>query len=127
MALNPPINGARPSMNTYILDGAFNNDRNTFSTAIIPPMDSVQEFRTQSSVAGPVFPQAGGGVTDIVTKSGSKKYHGSGFEFLRNEATDAHNYFDDPTLPRPVFRRNQFGGSLGGPAPIKSTFFFRGL
>ncbi|MGH9584248.1 MAG: carboxypeptidase-like regulatory domain-containing protein, partial [Bryobacteraceae bacterium] len=91
VALNPPINGARPSANSYILDGAYNTDRNTFSTVIIPPMDSVQEFRVQSSLAGAEFAQAGGGVIDVVTKAGSKDYHGGGFEFLRNEATDAHN------------------------------------
>lgn len=124
VAFNPPINGTRPSMNTYLLDGAYNTDRNTFSTVIIPPMDSVQEFRIQSSLAGPAFSQAGGGVIDIATKSGSREFHGSGFEFLRNEATDAHNLFDDPTLPRPIFRRNQFGGSFGGPVPLASTFFF---
>ena len=124
VALNPPINGARPSMNTYVIDGAYDTDRNTFSSVVIPPLDSVQEFRVQSSLAAPMFSQAGGGVIDIATKSGSRQFHGSGFEFLRNEATDAHNYFDDPTLPRPIFRSNQFGGSLGGPLPIKSTFFF---
>ena len=124
VALNPPINGARPSMNTFDIDGAYNTDRNTFSPVVIPPLDSVQEFRTQSSLAGPAFSQAGGGVIDVVTKSGSKEFHGSAFEFLRNEATDAHNFFDDPTLPRPIFRRNQFGGSLGGPVPLHSTFFF---
>jgi hypothetical protein len=124
VALNPPINGARPSSNTYVLDGAYNTDRNTFSTVIIPPMDSVQEFRVQTSLAAPVFAQAAGGVVDIATKSGSKEFHGSGFDFLRNEATDAHNFFDDPTLPRPIFRRNQFGGSLGGELPLPSTFFF---
>src|SRR6478752_2182310 len=124
VALNPPINGARPSMNTYLLDGAYNTDRNTFSTVVIPPMDAVQEFRIQSSLAAPIFSQAGGGVIDIATKSGGRDFHGSTFEFLRNEATDAHNFFDDPTLPRPIFRRNQFGGSLGGPVPLPSTFFF---
>ena len=124
VALNAPINGGRPSMNTYVLDGAYNTDRNTFSIVIIPPLDSVQEFRIQSSLAGPAFSQAGGGVIDVATKSGSNQFHGSAFEFLRNEATDAHNFFDDPTLPRPIFRRNQFGGSLGGPVPIPSTFFF---
>ncbi len=124
VALNPPINGARPSANTYILDGALNTDRNTFSTVIIPPLESVQEFRVQSSLAPAEFSQAGGGVIDVATKSGSKEFHGSGFEFLRNEATDAHNFFDDPTLPRPIFRRNQFGGSLGGSLPVPSTFFF---
>lgn len=124
VAFNPPINGARPSMNTYVLDGANNTDRNTFANVIVPPMDSVQEFRIQSSLAGPAFSQAGGGVIDVATKSGSNQFHGSGFEFARNEATDAHNYFDDLTLPRPIFRRNQFGGSLGGPTPLPSTFFF---
>ncbi len=124
VALNPPINGARASMNTYLIDGAYNTDRNTFSAEIIPPLDSVQEFRVQSSLADAAFSQAGGGVIDVVTKSGSHEFHGGAFEFLRNEATDAHNFFDDPTLPRPIFRRNQFGGSLGGPLPVPSTFFF---
>jgi len=124
VALNPPINGARPSMNTYLVDGAYNTDRNTFANVIIPPMDSVEEFRIQSSLAAPAFSQAGGGVIDIATKSGGRDFHGSAFEFLRNEATDAHNFFDDPTLARPIFRRNQFGGSLGGPLPLPSTFFF---
>ncbi|MBV9500765.1 MAG: TonB-dependent receptor, partial [Acidobacteriaceae bacterium] len=124
VALNAPINGARPSTNAYILDGALNTDRNTFSTVIIPPLDSVQQFRVQSSLAAAEFSQAGGGVIDIATKSGSTKFHGSAFEFLRNEATDALSFFDDPTLPTPIFRRNQFGGSLGGPLPVPSTFFF---
>jgi hypothetical protein len=124
VALNPPINGGRPSMNAFLLDGAYNTDRNTFSPVLLPPLDSVQEFEVESSLAAAAFIQAGGGVVDIATKSGSREFHGSGFEFLRNEATDAHNYFDDPTLPRPIFRRNQFGGSLGGPLPFPSTFFF---
>jgi hypothetical protein len=124
VAFNPPINGARPSANTYLVDGAYNTDRNIFSAVIIPPLDSVQEFRVQSSLAAPAFPQAAGGVIDIVTKSGSRTFHGSGFEFLRNEVSDARNYFDDPTLPRPIFRRNQFGGSIGGPLGLRSTFFF---
>ena len=124
VALNPPINGARPSMNAYLVDGAYDTDRNTFASVVIPPLDSVQEFRVTSSLASPEFSQAAGGVIDIATKSGSQQMHGSAFEFLRNEATDAHNYFDDPTLPRPIFRRNQFGGSLGGHLPLPSTFFF---
>lgn len=122
--LNPPINGGRASMNAFLLDGTYNTDRNTFAPVVIPPLDSVQEFRIQSSLAAGAFPEAGGGVIDIATKSGSRVVHGSAFEFLRNEATDAHNYFDDPTLPRPIFRRNQFGGSLGGRLPLPSTFFF---
>ncbi|MGI9073273.1 MAG: carboxypeptidase regulatory-like domain-containing protein [Bryobacteraceae bacterium] len=124
VALNPPINGGRASMNAHLLDGGYNTDRNTFAPVVIPPMDSVQEFRIQTSLVTSAFPEVGGGVTDVATKSGSQTLHGSAFEFLRNEATDAHNFFDDPTLPRPIFRRNQFGGSLGGRLPLPSTFFF---
>ncbi|MGI8959625.1 MAG: carboxypeptidase regulatory-like domain-containing protein [Bryobacteraceae bacterium] len=124
VALNPPINGARASMNAFLLDGGYNTDRNTFAPVVVPPMDSVQEFRIQTSLVTSAFPEVGGGVTDIATKSGSQTLHGSGFEFLRNEATDARNFFDDPTLPRPIFRRNQLGGSLGGRLPLPSTFFF---
>jgi hypothetical protein len=123
-ALNPPVNGARSTMNTYVLDGAYNTDRNAFAIAVAPPMESVQEFRTESSVGPAEFAQSGGGVVDIATKSGSRSFHGNLFEFFRNEATDARNYFDDPALPRPIFRQNQFGASLGGPIRKSSTFFY---
>lgn len=124
VALNPPINGSRPSMNSYLLDGANNTDRNTFAIVVTPPMESIQEFRIQSSLAPVGASQSGGGVVDVVTKSGGRSFHGNGFEYFRNEASDARNYFDDPTLQRPIFRRNQFGGSLGGPLGLPSTFFF---
>ena len=74
----------------------------------------MQEFHIQSSLAPAEFPQAGGGSIDVVTKSGTKAFHGSAFEYFRNEFSDARNFFDDPTLPRPIFRQNQFGVSLGG-------------
>src|SRR5205823_2545533 len=70
-------------------------------------------------------PMSAGGAIDVVTKSGTRQFHGSAFEYLRNEATDARNYFGDPKLARPVFRQNQFGASLGGPvAHVKDTFFY---
>lgn len=124
VALNPPLNGSRSTMNTYLLDGALNTDFNARAIAVNAPLETVQEFRIQSSLAAAEFAQSGGGVADVVTKSGSRDFHGSAFEFFRNEALDAHNLFDDTSLPRPVFRQNQFGGSLGGPLPIRSTFFF---
>ncbi|MGE5645915.1 MAG: carboxypeptidase regulatory-like domain-containing protein [Acidobacteriota bacterium] len=124
VAFNPAINGARPSMNAFSIDGAYDTDRNVFALVINPPLESVQEFRTQSSVAPVAFTQAGGGTVDLVTKSGSRDFHGSAFEYFRNEALDARSYFEDPTLPRVPFRRNQFGGSLGGPLPFHSFFFF---
>jgi outer membrane receptor protein involved in Fe transport len=125
VALNPPVNGSRSTMNAFLLDGAYDTDRNTFAIAVYPPIDSVEEFHIQSSLAPAEFPQAGGGAIDVITKSGTKTLHGSAFEYFQNEATDARNYFDDPTLPRPIFRQNQFGASLGGPAPVvKKTFFY---
>ena len=124
MQSNPPVNGARSSANTWLLDGAVNTDRLVFAMAVNPPLESVQEFRIQSSLAPAEFSQAGGAVVDVVTKSGGRQFHGSGFEYFRNEATDARNFFDDPALPRPIFRQNQFGGSVGGPTPLHDTFFF---
>ena len=85
VALNPPVNGSRSTMNTFLLDGAYDTDRNTFAIAVYPPIDSVQEFHIQSSLAPAEFPQAGGGAIDVVTKSGTKSFHGSAFEYFRNE------------------------------------------
>jgi hypothetical protein len=124
VAFNPSINGGRSTMNAFLLDGAYNTDRNTFVIAVNPPMEAVQEFRIQSSLPSAEFAQAGGGVIDVASKAGSQAWHGSALEFFRNEALDARGFFDDPQLPRPIVRRNQFGGSLGGPLPFPATFFF---
>jgi outer membrane receptor protein involved in Fe transport len=124
VALNPPINGGRSYMNAFLLDGGNNTDRNTFAIAVTPPMESVQEFRIQSSMPSAEFAQAAAGVVDVVTKSGALAYHGSAFEYFRNEALDARSFFDDPALPRPVFRQSQYGGSLGGRLPVRNAFFF---
>jgi hypothetical protein len=110
-------------MNFFTLDGAPNTDRNVFAVALNPPMEAVQEFRIQSSLPSAEFAQAGGGVVDVITKTGGRQWHGSAFNYLRNEAIDARNYFDAPSLPRPIYRRQQFGGSLGGPAGLPGTFF----
>ena len=124
VAFNPPINGSRSTMNAFELDGAYDTDRNTFAIAVYPPMESVEELRVQTSSAAAEFPQAGGSSIDVVTRSGSRQFHGSAFEYLQNEAPDARNYFDDPTLAAPVVRQNQFGASLGGRMPLANTFFF---
>lgn len=124
VALNPPVNGSRSTMNTFLLDGALNTDLNTRAIAVNPPLETVQEFRTQSTLAPAEFAQSGGGVADIVTKVGGTVFHGNLFEYFRNEALDARTLFEDPALPRPVFRQSQFGGSLGGPVGLEKTFFF---
>jgi len=123
VALNAPVNGARSTANSYILDGAYNTDRNTFSVVVIPPLDSVEEFRAQTSLAPAEFPAGGGAVVDVVTRSGGQSYHGGAFEFFHNEASDAKGFFSTPGLPSGIFRENQFGATLGGPL-AKSTFFF---
>lgn len=124
VAFNPPINGSRPSSNSFLLDGAYDTDRNTFAIVVTPPIEAVQEFRMQSSLSPAPSVQSGGGVMDVITKSGSREFHGSAFEYLRNQITDARSYFEDPGLSQATFRRNQFGGSLGGRLPVPSTFFF---
>jgi hypothetical protein len=124
VALNFPIHGGRTTANRSLIDGALDTDFNAFATSVVPPLESVQEFRIISTFAPAEFPQAGGGVVNIVTKSGGREFHGNAFEFFRNEATDARNFFDSPALPRPIFRNHQFGGSLSGPMPFADTFFF---
>ena len=124
VAFNPPVNGSRSTMNAFLLDGAYDTDRNTYAIAVYPPLDSVQEFRIQTSLAPAEFPQSGGAAIDVVTRSGGRQFHGSAFEYLQNEAPDARNYFDDPSLAAPLVRQNQFGGSLGGHLPLPNTFFF---
>ena len=124
VAFNPPINGSRSTMNAFEIDGADDTDRNAFAIAVYPPLESVEELRVQTSSAAAEFPQAGGGSIDVVTRSGTRQFHGSVFEYLQNEAPDARNYFDDPTMAAPIVRQNQFGGSLGGPVPVANTFFF---
>jgi hypothetical protein len=124
-ALNAPINGARSYMNAFLLDAANDTDRNTFAIAVEPPMESVQEFRMQTSGSSAEFSQAAGGVMDVVTKAGTLAWHGSAFDYIINDALDAESYFDNPQLPRPLFHQNQFGGSLGGRVPkLDKTFFF---
>jgi outer membrane receptor protein involved in Fe transport len=127
VALNPPINGARSTANSFLLDGTYDTDRNVFAIAVYPPIESVQEFHIQTSLASAEFPQSGGGSIAVVTKSGTRNFHGSAFEYFRNEATDARNYFDDPTLARPIFRQNEFGAGLGGPVPHSKKTFFYGI
>ena len=123
VALNAPVNGARSTDNSYILDGGDNTDRNVFAIAVVPPMETVAEFRIQTSLATAEFAQSGGAVVDVVTRPGTQKFHGNAFDFLRNEATDAKSFFAVPGLPGAVFRQNQFGATLSGPLTHR-TFFF---
>src|SRR5262249_1740674 len=86
-----------------------------------PPIDSLHEFNVEISNYKAELGRTGGGVVQMTTKSGSNKFHGTAYEFLRNDALDARNFF---SADKPVLRYNQFGASLGGPVRKDRTFFF---
>ena len=127
------INGNRDRSNNYTVDGTDNNDpflNNsalnqvgiTGAPATLLPIDAIQEFNLQSNFAAE-YGRDSGSVVNIVTRSGTNQLHGSAFEFLRNSALDARNYFNTESR-KTVFQNNQFGGSLGGPIVRDKTFFF---
>jgi hypothetical protein len=115
------VAGSAEQNNNFSLNGMDNNDATTSSPAFRPSIDSVQEFNILTGVY-PAQYGAGGQVL-VTTKSGTNSYHGSGFEFIRNQAVlTARNFFQ--TGPTPSFKRNQFGGVIGGPIRKDKTFFF---
>ncbi|OLE83183.1 MAG: hypothetical protein AUG07_08700 [Acidobacteria bacterium 13_1_20CM_2_60_10] len=118
------VNGQRENANTYILDGVYNNQINQGLIAILPPLEAIQEFTLETSNFNPEIGR-GGGVMNVTLKSGTNQFHGSAFDYLRNSALDARNFFDrSPTRRLPNFVRNQFGGTIGGPIRKDKTFFF---
>ena len=128
------MNGARGRSNNYLLDGTDMNDgyRNdpainqggVFATpSAILPIDAVSDMAVLSNFE-PEYGRNGGAVVNIVTRSGTNQLHGSFFEYFRNDALDARNFFDTSPAPKAPFHNNQFGGSLGGPIIRDKTFFF---
>ncbi|HUI43090.1 MAG TPA: carboxypeptidase regulatory-like domain-containing protein, partial [Terriglobia bacterium] len=122
------VNGLRETMNTFLLDGMSDTSIAVGTYSATPPLDSIQEFRLETGVYDAKFGNSAGAQVNIVTKSGTNHYHGTLYEYLRNSALDARNYFE-PTVPG--FQRNQFGASVGGPLSIPhvydghdKTFFF---
>ena len=122
------ISGARPQQNNYRLDGVSLNDyANGAPGSVLGGnlgVDAIQEFSVLTSNYSAEYGKTSGGVVNAVTRSGTNQIHGSVYEFLRNSALDSRNYFDDPTKPIPPFKRNQFGGAIGGPIVKDHTFFF---
>jgi len=121
---NQSVNGQREAANGFMVNGSNVGEGKTNGTAIIPNLDSISEFRIITNNFDAEYGNYSGGQINVVTKSGSNSFHGSGFEFLRNTALDAKNYFALPTDKTPVFRQNQFGGTFGGPLIKNKTFFF---
>jgi hypothetical protein len=120
------IAGGRPQQNTYLLDGININDYSNQAPGSILGgnlgADAVSEFTVLTTNYSTEYGRTSGGVISAITRSGTNQFHGSGYEFLRNSALDARNYFDLATIP--AFRRNQFGASAGGPIRKDKTFIF---
>ena len=121
---NQSVNGQREAANGFMVNGSNVEEGKNNGAAIIPNLDSIAEFRIITNNFDAEYGNYSGGQINVVTKSGTNSFHGSGFEFLRNTALDAKNYYSLPTDKTPVFRQNQFGGTFGGPIRKDKTFFF---
>ena len=123
--------GGRFSANEVTLDGVDNNTVSNAGSigrngiAVMPSVDAVQEFKVKTSTFSAEFGHAAGAVINATIKSGTNQFHGTVFEFLRNDKLDANNFFTNAAgQPRPAFHQNQFGAALGGPIVHNRTFFF---
>jgi hypothetical protein len=121
------IGGSRPQQNSYRLDGVNINDYanggpGSVSGATLG-VDAVQEFTVITSDAPAEYGRMSGGVVNSITRQGTNQFHGSAYDFVRNSVFDARGFFDPPS-GEPSFRRNQFGGTIGGPIIQNKTFFF---
>jgi hypothetical protein len=114
------VNGGRVNFNGFWLDGVSNKGLSG-GTNLNPSVDTIQEFRMETLNFSAEFGNSSGSVTNVVTKSGSNNFHGTIYEFHRNDNLDAREFFD---IDKPEYKRNQFGGTLGGPIRKNSTFFF---
>ena len=128
---NFAVSGNRPQQNLFLLNGveytgaAENNMQPGGTSGMLLGVDAVREFNVQRDSYGAEFGKRPGGQVVILTQSGSNEWHGTAFEFLRNNALDAPNFFDQGDAP--PFQRNQFGGSMGGPLQRNKTFLFAQL
>ncbi|HJZ82732.1 MAG TPA: carboxypeptidase-like regulatory domain-containing protein, partial [Pyrinomonadaceae bacterium] len=118
-------NGQRTRDNNFMLDGVDNNETWLNSVVIFPSVDALEEFKVQTSTYSAEFGRSSGGVVNIQIKSGTNAFHGSAFEFLRNDKLDANDFFNNKFgRAKPPFKQNQFGGTFGGPIIHDKTFFF---
>src|SRR5665213_4333218 len=115
------VNGQRPESNNFLIDGANNFNGIDGGFVLKPPVDAIAEFRIITLNANAEFGNALGSTTNIITRSGTNQIHGTLWEFLRNDALDANNYFAQTKEP---LKQNQFGATVGGPIKRDKTFFF---
>jgi hypothetical protein len=112
--------GSRGSFNSFTIDGIDDRDQSVGTIKVFPNMESIEEFKVQTGNYDAEF-ASGGAVVNVITRAGSNQLHGSAFEYLRNDALDARQFFDQA---KPQLQQNQFGFSIGGPLRKNKTFFF---
>jgi hypothetical protein len=122
--LLPRINGGRPRTNEYLYDGISALQPEPGQVVFFPILDDIQEFTIESDNVPAEFGRFNGGVVNVTTRSGTNAFHGSVFEYLRNEDLNARNYFARPPARKPEYRRNLYGGTIGGPVLHDRLFFF---
>jgi hypothetical protein len=115
------VNGLRTNSNNYLLDGVNNVEPFSGTAMIVPSVDAIQEFKILTNMYSAEFGRGGGSIVTILTRTGSNGFHGSAYDFLRNDYFDARNFFA-PSVP--ALKQNQFGGTLGGRIIRDRTFFF---
>ena len=118
------VNGMRNQSNNFLLDGASNND--TFNTGFVlrPPPDAIQEFKILTHSYGAEYGRSSGSVVNVVSKGGTNALHGAAWEFNRDDALNARNFFAPQTQAKPKLKQNQFGFSVGGPVVRNRIFGF---
>jgi len=118
------VNGQSSTFNNFLIDGMDNNERFIGSVIVRPSIDALAQVKVQTSQYSAELGRTAGGVINMITKSGGNEFHGTLFHFFRNEKLDAKNLFSRPQDPKPAYKQNQFGGSLGGPIVKSRSFFF---
>jgi hypothetical protein len=118
------ILGQRTGHNLYLVDGVSVTDEAFNNLVLSPSVDDIQEVTVNQTSYDAEFGGKSGGVINVITKSGNNRFHGSVFEFVRNDIFDAKNFFVLPNQPNPPYKQNQFGASFGGPIQKDKTFFF---
>jgi hypothetical protein len=120
------IAGATEISNQFTVNGIYDNDMGVAQPSFRPSVEVIQEFRLLTGVYSAEYGRMSGGQVVIITKSGTNSFHGSGYEFIRNQVTDAKPYFTALGASTPAFKQNTFGGTVGGPIWRDRTFFFFG-
>ena len=119
------VNGGRTEYNNWEVDGGDMMDNGSnFSLNVYPSVEAIEEVQVLTSNYGAQYGKNGSGTVEVETKSGTNQFHGSLWEFARNEAFNAHNYFDVPGTPKAGYKKHDFGYSVGGPIWKNHTFFF---